>query len=109
MGGVGVAADAVPQQPGFPIDLDRLAAVLVVKSREHEDHQQPSVLQDVDPPAGEQGDRDRESLLVLAGESGVQEAVSAITGIVTIAIIVIVWAPFALHRLDILSAVSRTP
>jgi hypothetical protein len=41
--------------------------------------------------------------------SGVQEAVSAITGIVTIAIIVIVWAPFALHRLDILCAVSRTP
>jgi hypothetical protein len=35
--------------------------------------------------------------------------VSAFTGIVTIAIIVIVWALFALHKLDIISAVSRTP
>jgi hypothetical protein len=35
--------------------------------------------------------------------------VSAITGIVTIAIIVIIWALFALHTPDILSAVSRTP
>jgi hypothetical protein len=34
---------------------------------------------------------------------------SAITGIVTIAIIVIVWALFALHKPDILSAVSHTP
>jgi hypothetical protein len=41
--------------------------------------------------------------------SGIQGAVSAITGTVTIAVIVIVWAPFALHRPDILSAVSRTP
>jgi hypothetical protein len=35
--------------------------------------------------------------------------VSAVTSIVTIAIIVIGWALFALHKLDILSAVSRTP
>ena len=36
-------------------------------------------------------------------------AVSAVTGIVTFAIIVIVWALFALDKLDILSAVGRTP
>jgi hypothetical protein len=35
--------------------------------------------------------------------------VSAVTGILTMVIIVIVWALFALHKLDILSAVSRTP
>ena len=34
---------------------------------------------------------------------------SAVTGIVTIAIIVIVRPLFALHRLDILSAMSYTP
>jgi len=35
--------------------------------------------------------------------------VSSVNGIVTIAIIVIVWALFALHKLAILSAVSSTP
>jgi hypothetical protein len=35
--------------------------------------------------------------------------VSAVTGILTMVISVIVWALFALHKLDILSAVSRTP
>jgi hypothetical protein len=41
--------------------------------------------------------------------TGIHGAVSAVTDIVTIAIIVIVWPLFALRRLDILSAVSRTP
>lgn len=38
--------------------------------------------------------------------TGIQGAVSAVTGI---AIVVIGWALSALHKLDILSAVSRTP
>jgi hypothetical protein len=45
--------------------------------------------------------------IVHTATSCIQGAVSVITGIVTIAIIVIVWALFALHRPDILGAVSR--
>ena len=41
--------------------------------------------------------------------TGVHGAVSSVNGVVTIAIIVIVWALFVLHKLAILSAVSSTP
>ena len=41
--------------------------------------------------------------------TGIHGAVLAVAGILTMVIIVIAWVLFALHKLDILSAVSRTP
>ena len=54
------------------------------------------------------GSRPRGRLATIASRvtTGIQGAVSAVTGIV---IIVIGWALFALNKLDILSAVGRTP
>ncbi|TVY99982.1 hypothetical protein EAS64_38500 [Trebonia kvetii] len=62
-------------------------------------------------PAADPGPRPPGRLATIASRvtTGIQGVVSAVTGIVTIAIIVIVWTLFMLHRLDILNAVSRTP
>ena len=62
-------------------------------------------------PADDPGSRPPGRLATIASRAttGIQGAVSVVTGMVTIAIIVIVWALFALHRLDILTAVSHTP
>jgi hypothetical protein len=59
--------------------------------------------------ADDPGSRPPRCLATIASRAttGIHGAVSAFTGIVTIAIIVIVWALFALHKLDIISAVSR--
>lgn len=59
-------------------------------------------------PADDLGSRPPERLTILASRAttGARGAVSAVTGIVTI---VIGWALLALHKLDILSTVSRTP
>jgi hypothetical protein len=56
-------------------------------------------------PADDPGSRPPGRLATRA-TTGIHGAVSAVTSILTI---VIVWALFALHKLDIISAMSRTP
>ena len=61
-------------------------------------------------PADATGSRPPGRLATIArrATTGIHGTVSAVTGILTMAIIVIVWALFALHKLDILSAATRT-